>query len=154
MQSEQIKENLLKIEDGYERASAGKRIANYLIDVVVFYLFAFVIVIVIAIVAPSSFDFLTIDHSGFALEERFISLVFYAFYMSIVEAVFKGKSLGKLITKTRAVNLDGSQISTSTAFARGFTRAIPFCAFSALGTPCDPWHDRWNNTMVVEDRSM
>jgi uncharacterized RDD family membrane protein YckC len=70
--------------------------------------------------------------------------------MSIVEAIFKGRSIGKFITRTKAVNLDGSQLTTTAAFARGFSRAVPFCVFSALGNPCNPWQDRWTNTMVVD----
>ena len=56
--------------------------------------------------------------------------------MSATEAILNRKSLGKLVTQTRAVILDGSQISASTAISRGFSRAVPFCALSALGTPC------------------
>jgi len=72
--------------------------------------------------------------------------------MSFVEAVFRGKSLGKLITGTQAVNLDGSSISMATAFGRGFSRAVPFCAFSAFGNPSDPWQDRWTDTMVIDQK--
>jgi hypothetical protein len=45
---------------------------------------------------------------------------------------------------------DGQRISGVTALLRGLTRAVPFNALSALGTPCNPWHDRWNKTFVVE----
>ena len=72
--------------------------------------------------------------------------------MSIVETLLKGKSIGKFITGTRAVNFDGSRISSGTAFTRGFSRAVPFCAFSAFGTPCNPWQDRWSDTMVIDEK--
>jgi uncharacterized RDD family membrane protein YckC len=81
-----------------------------------------------------------------------ISLIFYALYMGLVEGVFKGKSLGKLITGTKAVNMDGSKISFATAFARGCSRAVPFCVFSAFGTPCYPWQDKWTNTLVIDEK--
>jgi uncharacterized RDD family membrane protein YckC len=153
MQTEQPAEDLLIFDDIYERASSGKRLANYLIDVVFFYLLLFAVGVLFAIVSPSSMQRFTNDDSNFGLAERVITLVLYAFYMSVVEAIFKGKSLGKLITKTRAVNMDGSPISTSTAFSRGLSRAVPFCVFSALGTPCNPWQDRWTNTMVVNEKN-
>jgi uncharacterized RDD family membrane protein YckC len=66
--------------------------------------------------------------------------------------VFRGKSIGKLITGTKAVNEDGSDISFGKAFARGFSRAVPFDAFSALGDPSYPWHDKWTNTYVIDEK--
>lgn len=72
--------------------------------------------------------------------------------MSILEVVLKGKCPGKIVTGTRALNLDGSNISIGTAFGRGFTRIVPFCALSAFGNPCNPWQDRWTNTMVIDEK--
>ena len=140
--------------DDYARTSTGKRFANYIIDVIVFYIIVFLVSFVIAITYPPFVDFIEDDHDTFPLADRIISLLLYALYMSFTETIFKGKSLVKLITKTRAVNYDGTQISTATAFGRGFSRAVPFAVFSALGTPCNPWHDRWNNTMVVDESTL
>lgn len=154
---EQPIEKLLIIKGYHERATKGKRLANYLIDLFAFNLIPFVIAFAYgflhAIISPSSVTTLADESVGFDIDilNRIVWLMLYALYMSITEAIFKGKSLGKLITKTRAVNLDGSQISTSTAFARGFIRAVPFCVFSALGTPCNPFQDRWTNTMVIDE---
>ena len=144
--------DLIDFEQNLVRADTGKRFANYLIDVVVFYVLIFGITMGLALVIPSAFENMD-DSPGFDFFDRILSLVFYGLYMSIVEGMFKGKSLGKLITKTRAVNLDGSQISWGTAFSRGFAKAVPFCAFSALSTPCNPWQDRWTDTMVVDERA-
>lgn len=151
MQFDQTSEDLLADEFVYERASTGKRFANYVIDLIVFYIVVFGAAIVIALAAPGVFASLEEDSSGFNLLDRLFSLLLYALFMSVVEALLKGKSVGKYITKTRAVNLDGSPISASTAFARGFSRAVPFCAFSAFGSECNPWQDRWTNTMVIND---
>ncbi len=152
MQIEQIPEDQSIFEDYYERSSAGKRLANYLIDLVLFYILLFVLGFVLALLSPSFRGILINESSGFGLLDRFITLLLYAVYMSAVEALFHGKSLGKLITKTKAVNLDGSQITTATAFERGFSRAVPFCVFSAFGNPSNPWQDRWTNTMVINER--
>lgn len=149
---EQTVENsdLLFPEDRYFRAEAGKRLANFLIDLVVFYLLFFLLGIFLAIVAPSWVENID-DSSGFGLIDRLISLVIYALYMGLVEGITKGKSLGKLITGTRAVKLDGSPIGWGEAFGRGFSRAVPFCAFSALGSPPNPWQDSWTSTMVIDE---
>ena len=151
MQFDQNPPDLLADEVYYERASTGKRLANYIIDFIVFYLLVMVFAVILALTSPTTFNSWTSTSDGFGLVDRILTLFFYAIYMSIVEALLKGKSIGKFITKTRAVNLDGTPISASTAFARGFSRAVPFCVFSALGSECNPWQDRWTNTMVVNE---
>lgn len=152
MHPEQNEDNLLTgFDNSIVRASGGKRFLNYIIDLVSFYAVLFAAAILIAIASPGLLDF-SDEAPGFGLLDRVISLLLYGIYMFIVEAVFKGKSLGKLITGTRAVNLDGSRISTTTALGRGFSRAVPFNPFSALGTPSDPWHDRWNKTLVMDEK--
>lgn len=152
MQSEHNNEDLLEIEQNYIRADAGKRFLNYLIDVIVYYILMIGSGILLVLIAPSAVDSLANSNTGFAFFDRIISLFFYAIYMSIVETLLKGKSVGKYITGTRAVNLDGSRISSGTAFTRGFSRAVPFCVFSAFGTPCNPWQDRWSDTMVIDEK--
>lgn len=143
---------LINLDYSLVRADAGKRFWNFVIDLVLFYVIIFLLSVVLLLISPSSLAWLAEDSTGFALGDHLISLICYGIYMFIIEAVFKGKSLGKLITRTRAVNLDGSRISVSTALARGFSRAVPFCPFSAFGTPCDPWQDRWTDTMVIDER--
>lgn len=135
------------------RASTGQRFGNYIIDVIMFYGFAIGIGVLVALTSPSSFDDLDEESGAFNFMDRIISLIAYAVIMGLIEGLTKGKSLGKLITGTRAVNLDGSTISFGTAFGRGFSRAVPFCAFSAFGTPCNPWQDSWTNTMVVDEKA-
>jgi uncharacterized RDD family membrane protein YckC len=144
-------QDLLDFEDYHIRASFGKRFLNYIIDLALFYLLFFMIAFILGILYPPGLDFLAgLDEMGPVA--NLVILVWYGLYMSVVEGLFKGRSLGKLITRTRAVNLDGSPISSRTAFARGFSRAVPFCVFSALGAVCNPWQDRWTGTMVVEVR--
>jgi uncharacterized RDD family membrane protein YckC len=152
MQIEQTSEDSSIFEDFYERSSAGKRLANYFIDLVLFYVLLFMLGFILALVSPTFVGIVTNQRSDFGLLDRFITLLLYAVYMSVIEALFHGKSLGKLITQTKAVNLDGSQISTAKAFERGFSRAVPFCVFSALGNPSNPWQDRWTNTMVINEK--
>ncbi len=152
MQTEQSTLDSFDIEESFVRASTGKRLANYLIDLLVFYSLFFALGVVIAIISPSTLENIPDDDLSFTLIDRLLSLVFYALYMSLMEAILKGKSVGKYITGTRAINLDGTRISTSTAFARGFSRAVPFCVFSAFGNPCNPWQDSWTDTMVVDEK--
>ena len=134
------------------RAEAGKRLANYIIDFVLFYVLILLAGIALAFISPAAVDALDYDNPGFGLVDRIITFLLYALFMFAQEALFKGKSLGKLLTGTRAVNLDGSPISSNTAFLRGLSRAVPFCSFSAFGTPCNPWQDRWTNTLVMDEK--
>jgi len=134
------------------QASGGKRFANYIIDLIVFYALIFFAGIVIALVNPVVIDSINENDDGFNIIERLVTLVLYGIYMFIIEAIFKGKSLGKLITGTRAVNADGSNISAGTALFRGLSRAVPFNALSALGSPAYPWHDKWTKTYVIDER--
>jgi uncharacterized RDD family membrane protein YckC len=151
MQSQETSSDLLNNFDNHiVRAESGKRLLNYIIDLAFFYMLAIVVGIFIAIASPSSVESLTDDSNP--IGDRLLGLVLYGLYMSIIEALFKGKSLGKLITRTRAVNMDGSRITVGTAIARGFSRAVPFCAFSALGSPCNPWQDKWTDTLVIDER--
>jgi len=153
MQSETTETNdLLNFESTLVRATGGQRLANYLIDIASFYALFIILGIIIALVSPSTIENMDTDTGGFQLIDRLISLLLYAVYLGFAEAVLKGKTLGKLITGTRAVNLDGSKITASTAFSRGFSRAVPFCVFSALGSPCNPWQDKWTDTMVIDEK--
>ena len=143
--------DLLASENYLVRASNNKRLGNYIIDLVVFYSLFVLFGILMVFVSPETIDRIP-DDPGFDLVDRLITLFLYGLYMSVTEAIFKGNTLGKIITGTRAVNLDGSPISVKTAFGRGFSKAVPFCAFSALGSPCIPWQDKWTNTMVIDKK--
>jgi uncharacterized RDD family membrane protein YckC len=119
------------------RASAGQRFGNFIIDIIVYYgLFIGLGVVFSQILV--------------VLATPLVNLVSLGLYFSLVELIFGGRTLGKMITGTRAVQEDGSPITASQAFARGFSRVVPFEAFSALGSGTYPWHDRWSHTYVID----
>lgn len=138
-----------EIDYDHCRATHGLRLANYIIDMVFFYILMAAMGAVIGIFKPS---LLAIFDDG--LLSRLISLIFYGVIMSFIEAMFNGKSIGKLITGTKAINFDGSDMNFGQVFSRNLIRAIPFNAFSALGSPCNPWHDSLSNTIVVEEKKV
>ena len=138
------------IQESYEMTTTGKRFANYLIDMFSFYAVFFIIGIILALVAPETLEIFEDESTSFKFAERIFSMLCYGLYMSLVEGLFKGKTLGKLITKTKAVNEDGTTISWSTAFKRGFSRIVPFEVFS--GFSGYPWHDKWTKTYVVNEK--
>ena len=128
----------------FTRASTSKRFANYIIDRISFYVFFYLFSYALLLVG---YDLLSIigENQAFGL---IILALFYGLYMGFIELIFKGRSFGKFITGTIAVNHDGSRISEKTAVLRGLTRLTPFNAFSALSEGY-PWHDQWNKTYVV-----
>lgn len=79
-------------------------------------------------------------------------LVLIAYY-TFCEYTFQGKTLGKLITRTRVVSLDDQPLKLGQVFRRSFARFIPFETVSfILGhRSCEGWHDRLSKTMVVVD---
>lgn len=140
---------LTGFESQLVQASSGKRFANYLIDLVVFYLILFVFGIVLALLSPASInDIDSFSNSSFL--DEVLSLLLYGMYMFLIELIGKGRSVGKFITGTKAVNEDGSAISAKTALLRGLSRTVPFEVFSALGSPSYPWHDKWTHTYVID----
>jgi uncharacterized RDD family membrane protein YckC len=133
-------ENLLDDLDVHlVRASAGIRFANHIIDLVSFA----AIFVIFAVMSPVFLAVLVIPY---------MSAVLYAMYISVLETAMNGKTFGKLVTGTRAVQIDGRRITPGIAFKRGFSRIVPFEAFSALGSEANPWHDRWTDTYVVVER--
>lgn len=77
---------------------------------------------------------------------------FFVFALSaylITERSSRGRSLGKLITKTRVVKEEGTEVEDRDFFIRNLVRFIPFECLSGLAGR--PWHDRWSRTAVVKD---
>lgn len=56
---------------------------------------------------------------------------------------------GKLITRTRVVDLNGNKPTFLQIVGRSFARFVPFEPFSFFGSTADGWHDRWSGTRVV-----
>lgn len=130
-----------------EEASKGVRFLNYLIDLIGFFAGVFLV----ALVLYSFMDAEQVDalfDGNNPLLDRIIYLTLYVLYMLLIEGVTRGRSLGKWITGTKAVQLDGSPITWNEAFVRSICRAVPFEPLSNLGT--HGWHDKWSNTRVVK----
>lgn len=138
------------LENVLVQASHGKRLANYLIDLAIFYILLVIFGVILALTNPDYVRSVNTESTGFNLLDRLITLVCYGLYMFIIEAIFKGRSIGKFITGTKAVNFDGSAINLKTAFLRGISRSVPFEVFSALNSPGFPWHDKWTDTYVID----
>lgn len=140
----------LNINIEYCRASSAKRMVNYIIDAVFFYIVVVFLAIAIETLSPGCIS----EMGDNPLLNQVASICCYGLVMFVIEAAFQGKSLGKLITKTRAVTNNGDTLSFKQFLIRNFIRAIPFNALSGLGNPCSPWHDTWSETVVVDEKKL
>jgi len=151
-------ESIFEDHDQYIDATQGQRFLNFVIDLLLMnfvlsratgYIFGYIM----AYVAP---DFIrSIIEEGdtgwrYWLLSYLLSYFNFLIYYTFAEKIFKGITLGKLITGTRAIRNDGGELSFRDAILRSLSRIVPFEAFSALGRK--PWHDSWTNTRVIKTR--
>ena len=95
------------------------------------------------------------------MTDNLVVWCFYGFLMGALETALKGKTIGKFITGTRAVDGNGHPVNGQMAFLRGLIRVIPFpfeqisavnFSFNPFAMlPPYPWHDRWSKTIVVDE---
>ena len=76
-----------------------------------------------------------------------IVIINYLVYYTLCEKLFRGQTIGKLFTGTKAIRNDGEELTFKDALLRSLCRLIPFEVFSGFGVP---WHDSLTNTMVVK----
>lgn len=130
------------------QAHKGQRFTNWVIDVVFFYCCIFIFLFIKSLITEAA----PIPPGTSPTALRILSVMIFLIFNSVIETVFGGKSLGKYITGTRAVNEDGSRLDGTAAFLRSLFRVIPFEPLSALGKRAYPWHDRWSRTYVVDEK--
>ena len=147
-------ENLLDdVSVDLVQASSGTRFANLLIDRVILYVIWSLVLGPLTVNIIVSMGLYTENRFGLWFELYLFAMVFNVLIIAIQEATMGGKTFGKLITRTRAVNENGSPIDFRKALMRSLSRAVPFEVFSALGSPCYPWHDRWTDTLVIDEKT-
>ena len=61
-------------------------------------------------------------------------------------------TIGKYITGTRVVDLNGDAPDIEQYVKRSFSRIVPFEALSFFGSTPGGWHDRWSDTLVIDER--
>lgn len=141
----------------YRDASTGQRFLNLLIDSLfmqyaIGYFSGYLLAKIIFELSPDLAYQLFADDAtlNFFLVSYILSIFNYLVYYTFCEKVFKGYTLGKLITGTRAIRADQTELTLKDTFLRSLVRLIPFEPFSAFGG--EPWHDRWTKTMVIKSR--
>jgi len=109
-------------------ASTGQRLGNMFLDL--FFFFVFVVVFRIVMALSGLVDIIEgIDRMN---DPPLMALIFFLIYIVPQEA-FSGRTLGKLITGTKAVNEDGTKLTFGKALGRTLCRFIPLEPFSFFG---------------------
>lgn len=127
----------------YEDATNAQRFTNYMIDMFTFYIFLSVLYRIL-VMAGLQIIFQDDMRMGLYL----INIMAYVAYICLSEKLGNGRSLGKLVTHTVAIQKSGAPLRWRDALRRSLCRIVPFEIFSALAGY--PWHDKWTNTRVVK----
>ena len=145
MENKTLDSSLIGRDTSYtdaDLANGLRRFANYLIDTLMVYILFFVFITVLYRAGSVNENLIGINYT--------IYLVMLGYYTIMEFAT--GKTVGKMITGTRVITVEGSKPDLKTAFIRSLCRFIPFEAFSFLGSPCKGWHDTIAGSRVVFDR--
>lgn len=149
--------DLLKDEDVVKLVPARRRfrLINMLVDNVVFSILLTFLCWLTGMQYPAPFSVKDggLTFGGQGLLNFAISTILFALYIGLQEGALKGKTLGKLVTDTRAVDEKGRPVTYQKAFIRGLIRGLGIInAFSALGHPSYPLHDRGSRTLVIDEK--
>lgn len=142
----------LKIID-QNRADKGLRFANLVIDRIATYAFIFLFHLLLGIIYQFTLFpalekyFMWIDQMG-KLEDFLFTTSIFLIYYFVIEYFTKGRTIGKYITGTKTISIDGKTPTTEQILLRTLSRAVPFDALSFLGE--NGWHDSWSDTRVIK----
>ncbi|HCN50248.1 MAG TPA: hypothetical protein DIT10_14365 [Chryseobacterium sp.] len=131
------------------------RLANLVIDriVVVFIFMAFGFVSSL-LFKLTNIDFFIEIPLKMAQVNRVVDILMtstvYFIYILLIEYFTKGRSIGKYITGSKVICIDGTEPTFKDYFIRNISRFVPFDALSFLGE--NGWHDSWSETRVVNHK--
>jgi uncharacterized RDD family membrane protein YckC len=137
----------------FKAAAKIKRFINYVIDTIVYYIFIIAMGFLYGVFSSlfaSDSSSLT-NSSNEDLWFLFLTVFSILGYYTFFEYFLQGKTVGKYVTKTRAVRLNNQRLLFKDALIRSLCRFIPFEAFSFLISGEGGLHDGIAKTRVIED---
>lgn len=131
--------------DGTQEKVVGSftRFLNFIIDVLIWLVLSFFLSLIVDLFIQTS-DQVSLELYGLL----FMSGTLFAYY-ALMEIKYQ-KTVGKFLTKTKVVKVDGSRPETSDIIGRTFCRFIPFDRISFLFTK-NGIHDYLSKTRVIKD---
>ena len=137
-------------------ASTEQRLINYAVDSIIY--FGFVIFFMVAVRYISKIEELSFL-SGLLISEDpnylrtiLFGIITTTIFYSFLEFLLKGKTIGKLLTNTRAVTIENEIMDFKTVLLRSMCRRIPFDSFSFVGEISRGWHDKISKTKVIFEK--
>ena len=126
---------------------SGIRFLNLIIDSIIWYILIVITYFLFWIIIPTSVSI----SNGFIVGIINLIIIFVPLfaYHSLMEIKFQ-KTIGKYITKTRVVKLNGEKPESSDIISRTFCRLIPFDRISFLFMK-NGIHDFLSKTKVIKD---
>jgi len=132
-------------------ATRGQRFANYVVDAIVKYIIRLAFVFGWALISDgfyggSLFSLMATKSVGLNLLVGYgFSIVYYFLFEAITQ-----RTVGKYITNTMVINIEGDKPDLGTIFKRTLCRIIPFEPFSFFRDDARGWHDTITDTIVVD----
>lgn len=143
-----LDDSIFKSNSEFQIAPFKKRLVNCMIDLLVIFFLSPFVMFALIIGIQKIFN-TTVDRGvDFDVVMAFIFLGTYVLYYFIFEALTKGRTLGKLITKTRVVSTTSSNLTIKRYAIRAICRFIPFEPVSIVEGG-EMWHDSLAKTKVV-----
>ncbi len=124
-------------------ASKSLRFANCIIDSFIFFFLLFLNAMILDAWLG------LVDEGGSDWFLLHFSLIYVSYYT--LSEYFFGKTIGKLITKTKVVKKGGNKPTFINILGRNSARLIPFDSLSFLFSH-KGWHDLLSNTYVILDK--
>ena len=131
-----------KLNTETNTVSSGIRFLNFIIDSIIWLILAFICSLFIEIVLQPT------NKSVITFYAYLLIFGTYLAYYAVMEIKFQ-KTVGKFITKTKVVTLQGARPKNGKIITRTFCRLIPFDRISFIFTT-NGFHDRLSKTTVVK----
>jgi len=134
----------------YELAKRDQRATGFIIDALIAYPLMIVLKVLPGVLGI--FVILDINIDLYRIPNLAAWLVTLFFYYLLCEGIWY-KTIGKLITGTRVVQVTGETPTATQILIRTLVRFIPLEFITYLDGSKRPsgWHDRWSRTRVVNE---
>jgi uncharacterized RDD family membrane protein YckC len=145
--NEEKKDMESSIQPNIQKAGAGRRFVNFIVDLLL------IEILLIFIVDPIISATLGENLKTYICLPFLIGLFLQYLYYFLFEALMQ-KTPAKIINRTKVVGLDGLKADVRAIAIRSFIRFIPFDPLSIYTGKEETnrstwWHDRWSKTRVV-----
>lgn len=146
-----------ELKNEKKEASTLKRFINFIVD---YFVGGTLLGIVVGIILGLALTFtgrqeLIIAYQYSMVAKLAMTIILLIGYYTVCEYCFGGKTLGKVVTRTRVISKDGAPLTIGQIFRRSCARFIPFETLSFFmghsATASKGWHDRLSGTLVVEE---